>query len=398
MDEHPSPADKDPEQQGTTALDSLPIEVDGVPAWWNGLADEERSRLLAEVPAVIAAIDGLPATVRDQANRTVLDRYINRTGDPGARYLRDEIGGADSHPEDRRLLLLFQPPSAPGRTDTLAVISAGDPDRAGNTAVFVPGTGNNLVSRRYLQHSLDFVRRLRDRADAYSDPGSTASIYWLGYKTPDHVAPNAMDSSYAREGHPALTRFLKGLRAAHGGDKPSWTTVIGYSYGSVVAGHAAAADHLAADVLLVTGSPGLGRHITSVHDLNIDPSRVLVAASKADPVVHTPSPVHGKDPADRSFGARLVEVGLIGHLGYRNDRGVAFLNIVYTVCGHLDRVTSPPPMFGNGPAPRLGDQWPRAFAPTKPNLRRSAVGRGTRDPGLLRALWQVARKRPGGRR
>ncbi|MFC7326322.1 alpha/beta hydrolase [Marinactinospora rubrisoli] len=320
-------------------------------SWWFGLDERTRADFLAHRAGEIGGLDGLPSVVRDRANRAVLDDYIDRTGDTDAIRLRTEID------LDGALLLYYRPPSTVGGTDTRVAISFGDPDHAVNTTVFVPGTASNTRDVKYLRLALDFLRRLRIRADAQTEPGNTATVYWLGYKSPDRLVPDAMSASYARDGHPALTRFLKGLRAANRVPDRGDTTLIGYSYGSVVVGHAAAAADLtdAVDTILVAGSPGLGRHVRSVADLRFDPARVLAAASPVDPVVHTPALVHGPNPAHPSFRARRVATGGVGHLGYGTEGSLAFLNTVYITLGLLDRVTAPPAWTAGGPAARLGD-------------------------------------------
>ncbi|WP_158562864.1 alpha/beta hydrolase [Marinitenerispora sediminis] len=355
---------------------------DQVRTWWAGLGDEERRHYVEDMPAAIGGLDGVPSLARHYANTRLLDAYIERTGDLDAVRLREEFRASGG------LLLLFVPPSTVGGTDTRVAISYNDPDHAVATSVLVPGTATNTRSPKYLNHALDFVRRLRDRADSYTDLGDNAAVFWLGYKSPDLLVPDAMSARYARDGHAALTSFLGGLRAANvRGEQRGPTTLIGYSYGSTVVGHAAAAADLTkvVDTVLIAGSPGLGRHIRSVEDLGFTPDRFLVAASPIDPVVRTPSFVHGTNPAHPSFRATLVETGTIGHLGYGTEGTPAFLNAVYIVTGDLDRVTKVPAARAAGTqVARLGD-W---FG--------SRVGRRS-DPEQATAADAGARPRPPGR-
>ena len=55
---------------------SEPPPKDGDPAhnkdWWKGLSEQERNDYVAMYPASVGALDGIPASVRDGANRVVL--------------------------------------------------------------------------------------------------------------------------------------------------------------------------------------------------------------------------------------------------------------------------------------------------------------------------------------
>ena len=62
-----------------------PIQDTGVPsvgsaadaaAWWAGLSPPQQQALRSGSPAVVGAMDGLPAWARDRANRTLLDRAL----------------------------------------------------------------------------------------------------------------------------------------------------------------------------------------------------------------------------------------------------------------------------------------------------------------------------------
>ncbi|WP_067962447.1 alpha/beta hydrolase [Nocardiopsis trehalosi] len=347
-------------------------------AWWNALGDGDRDRLLAERPADVGGLDGLPSAVRDRANRAVLAAHIARTGDPGARALLTEIGGPDTDPRDRALLLLFRPPSAPDATDGQLAVAFGDPDRAANVNVLVPGTGNNTRDQRYLVPGMDISRRMRRRADTVTGaPGSTATVYWLGYKTPDRIVPDALGEELARRGHPALTRFLHGLRAARADGPPAWQTVYARSYGAVLLGHAlSATPGFPADAVLVSGAPGMGRHVQSVRDLHIDPDRFFAAGSPIDPIVYTPAAVHGANPAAPSFGGRRVDSGRIGHHAYAREDAASYISAVYLVCNLLDRVAAPAER-GIGRPARLGEWWGAAAGrPVRADRDAAADGRG----------------------
>ena len=75
---------------------------------------------------------------------------------------------------------------------------------------------------------------------------------------------------------------------------------MGYSYGSVVTGHAAKEDKIADDVVLV-GSPGAGvSHSSELH------GRIWAATNAHDPIAIATGPhggIHGPDPTTDAFGA-----------------------------------------------------------------------------------------------
>jgi pimeloyl-ACP methyl ester carboxylesterase len=129
-------------------------------------------------------------------------------------------------------------------------------------------------------------------------PGlAVAAVAWLGYRTPT-VATMALPGA-ARRGGAALDRALDGLaaaRAAPGTGRAPRTTVVAHSYGTVVAGQAARAPgRLAADALVLLGSPGV--RAQKAEDLEAE--EVYGAASWSDPISWVQW--FGNAPADGSF-------------------------------------------------------------------------------------------------
>ncbi|WP_165495359.1 alpha/beta hydrolase [Actinomadura roseirufa] len=320
-------------------------------AWWRSLTPERRQAYIAAHPDRIGALDGLPADVRDQANRLVL--HENRgavqqrlAAMPPApeRFLGTPAGLAtnplyqiwkDEH--DKLTAQLKGMDAIQSRLDSAgreglpdayilgfdlngnghAVVANGNPDTARHTAVYVPGTfskltdvGGELVRGDRLWQSATQLRN-----------GSVSTISWLGYDAPQSLVTEAPFRSYADEGAPALTRFTDGLRTAHTG-APTHMTMVGHSYGSTVIGSAALHDHLAADDMIFAGSPGVeARH---ARDLNIGAEHVYSQVAPADPVPvggeatrlpgHIPSggPFSLGEPSipgDPEFGGRRLPYG-----------------------------------------------------------------------------------------
>lgn len=271
--------------------------------WWNALSDDERRWLFDHEPARIGALDGLPADVRDRANRIALDRAAS--GDHRLDALRARL--ARTGP-DRAYLLGFDPGG-----DGRAIVSVGNPDLATNIVTLVPGMGSDL---RTFGGPLTDADHLAGRAG----PG-TAVVAWLGYDAPDNLVA-ATSNGYARDAGAALARFQEGLRASHEGG-PAHLTVVGHSYGSTVVGYTSHERGLQADDIVFVGSPGVGvNHATGLgvpaghvwsstarwdailatglaHDLQEPPLRRLFDFDHADDLWF------GANPSRHEFGAHV---------------------------------------------------------------------------------------------
>jgi pimeloyl-ACP methyl ester carboxylesterase len=140
--------------------------------------------------------------------------------------------------------------------------------------------------------------RLRDRAGGESAE-SVATLAWTGY-----AAPGLLQVPFpirARVGGRSLTADLVALTAARhvAGSDPPQVTVVGHSYGSTLVGAAATAGPLAADDLVLLGSPGV--LADGVEDLHHRPERVYVGEARFDPIADLGA--FGADPGDAEFGA-----------------------------------------------------------------------------------------------
>jgi len=190
------------------------------------------------------------------------------------------------------------------------VVAVGDVGSAANVVVLVPGSDIDL-------HTFDDHPARRPMAWARSLAATagrdTAVVLWIGYETPQGLGYDAAAGRLARAGAPALVAEVAALRA--GGARH--VTVVGHSYGAVVAGLAAPA--LDADDLVFLASPGV--RADSVADLH---TRARVWAARADqdwirfvPHVRLGDLGHGGDPAAPGFGARPLPVeGVVAHEGY----------------------------------------------------------------------------------
>ena len=294
-----------------------PIQAPSVPStrvpaemaeWWAGLSEAQRGAVISLSPAVIGALDGVPAWARDRANRLLLGRALRdpRTppaaaitaGEVARRIAREEAAG-----QDVQLHLL-------DLAGNRVVLALGDLDTADKVAVLVPGVGNTP------EHDLGgLLGNVTDVAAAvrHASPSATlATVVWLGYRTPETIVTGSMRFA-AEAGGPALARSLAGLAAARTATATgsSRTTVVAHSYGTVVVDEAADEPGLlAADAVVLLGSPGMEGYACS-----LEAPEVFDAASPSDPVTWFPW------DGDRWTGGSYGAIGLplspgMGHSDY----------------------------------------------------------------------------------
>ncbi|MEU0676059.1 alpha/beta hydrolase [Streptomyces sp. NPDC006172] len=349
--------------------------------WWKHLTDEQQADYIAVHPDSIGWMDGLPASVRDEANRTVLaeargaaqvelDAWMAKeppqfkivhqlnpnTGeevdvpmrlperewkewDAKRQEMQGRIDGMDSiqsrydnysGDEATRPYLLGFDDKKLGHV----VMSIGNPDTADNVATYVPGTGSKLSN---IDGNISRSELIQDQS-AIADPAhSTASIMWLGYDAPQGLVTDATDQKWADDAREPLSGFLAGIDTVHEGRVNS--TVLGHSYGTLVTGETMR-DHpdLPVDNAILVGSPGVG--VNHAKDLNIPPDHVWAATAKNDLVNLAPPPagrlaplnpmaygrlfddhsiMYGNDPTSDEFGGQTFTVA-DGHLpGWNGD-------------------------------------------------------------------------------
>ncbi|MFJ8249409.1 alpha/beta hydrolase [Streptomyces sp. NPDC094466] len=305
--------------------------------WWDGLAEEQRQEYLKIAPDLIGGLDGIPAVVRDEANRNYLpvliDELARQSGDDARtkldalRMIQDKLGES-SHP---RMFLLGVGDEGNGR----AIVSYGNPDASRHVAAYVPGLGTKLDG----DFVEDTMKRAHDTAiGARKVDRSTASIIWLGYDAPQNV--DVMTKGDAQRGAPAYNEFMAGLSATNANEDPHMTA-IGHSYGSLTVGTAAkeSGGIPGVDDVILLGSPGVDAQRAT--ELGVGKDHVFVGAADNDPVTHLPTKgesvlaagpalvfggqegarrandlfdvgnddlYFGKDPASGAFGAQRFEV------------------------------------------------------------------------------------------
>lgn len=172
------------------------------------------------------------------------------------------------------------------------VAAVGDLERADSVVTIVAGTGSSDPERLPVH-----LNRARTIAQATGG----ASVLWLGYRAPAGLG-QALAHEPARAAGADLQAFQRELARRHPDQR---RVVLGYSYGSVVAGRAASrGGGLYADDLVFLGSPGVGvDHAAQLTLLGEDP-QVHAMTHPSDPLSLVGG-VHGTDPTSPEFGARV---------------------------------------------------------------------------------------------
>jgi len=334
------------------AADDLRELLDGgatpeeIAAYFGGLDPGIAEALAEEYPELVGNTDGAPIALRYDANRQAMEEEIER--------LEQEI-------EDRENDLPGGPslPSAPWevelreareRLDTLRDLFAGDGqfllfdpsgdgriaqvygdlETADNVAISVPGAGRELTG-----FSGGDARRLYGQANEL-DPGSVATIQWLGYDTPEGIT--SAFGGAADPGAQDLPGFIDGITAARGGEPPH-LTVVAHSYGSLVAGKSLEEHGLQVDDVVFIGSPGVGaRHADELTDGS---TTIWAARAEGDGVGLIGR--YGYPPTSPSFGSTVfLTTGSSGHSEYFDEGSESLYNLGLIVTGNTDEVTTRP--------------------------------------------------------
>ncbi|MGC9666492.1 alpha/beta hydrolase [Planosporangium sp. 12N6] len=276
---------------------SLPDPLRATPAevarFFSGLSGADRTALADRYPAIVGNLDGAPLE------------------------LRFAVNARRSSWSPERQLIEYDPR---GSGHVAEVI--GDLATADRIAVIVPGLSNRLANfdrgcaGRQRRAPSWQARQLHDQMRALDGTARIAVIAWLGYDPPEGIGREAAREERARAGATALTRFVAGL----GAYRPAATvTVVGHSYGSVVAGLAAPALDPRVPDIVALGSPGMG--VERAAELRTT-ARVWAGSTLSDwtrdvPGVRIFGAGHGTLPFDAAFGARPLPVGnVVEHDGY----------------------------------------------------------------------------------
>jgi hypothetical protein len=298
---------------------------DEVAAWWSGLSEAAQRAVIASSPAVLGALDGVPAWARDRANRRVLDRALTDPRVPAAAALTADVVARRIAAEeaDGQVVQLQLLDLAGDRV----VLALGDLDTADAVAVMVPGINNSPAND--LSALAGDARDVGAAARAAAPGLSVATVVWLGYRPPGFVG--AVRPTAAWRGGPALASALAGLASARvaTGDPDPRTTVLAHSYGTRVVDVAADSPGiLCADAVVLLGSPGMQEDARS-----LEAPEVFDAASPNDPI--STSGFFGSPTYRPSYGSTGLRVTpFMGHSDYYDPDYPTLAAIGEVVAGH----------------------------------------------------------------
>jgi len=316
-------------------------------SWWQGLSKEEQRRLIESSPDRIGAMDGLPGSVRDEANRIILQRELDAVrsqpcpADPRkAEIYLDKLRALTQLEK----ILKTQPGAAILYLNTTehpvkVAVGLGDVDNADHVGIFTQGVSSRAgKDEGGIADKVTEVASLRKEtrsqlALAGRRNESVAMVVWMGYDSPPGIA-DGTQRIYAEIGAPKLASFAEGIRANNAG---THLTGLGHSYGSTVTGMAVQQTD-AFDSFVAFGSPGVGTN--NVGDLKIDAERFYVLETWNDVLV-ADSGIHGGDPS-RMDGAIELKTGRHGdldgsggHSEYLKEKSTSQRNLAL-IAGGLD--------------------------------------------------------------
>ncbi|MEY7974886.1 alpha/beta hydrolase [Streptomyces pilosus] len=385
---------------GGEYLNSLPRPPqDGSPGdnaqWWNSLSPEEQAAWIAVDPKTVGGLNGLPAAVRDEANRIVFnetrarlelelnampkppanewtwitagpypskvhtdewmdwhrehgDRYteLNQTLS-GMEYIQNRFDRTGTGDLPEAYLLGFD---ANGLGDGKIILANGNPDEADHVAVYVPGTYSGLeeIGAGEDHGDLGRTERLWDESHKLMPTSAVSTITWLDYNAPDSIIPQATDGKYAAEGGPRLYDFLQGNREAQlsTSDSTAHTTVIGHSYGSTVVGVSAQSgswrDPAVVNDYIFAGSPGV--QADHAADLGAGADHVWAMGGPwDDQVVRQGGRLMGLGdsltiPTDERFGGNVMRSDSDGHGGFWDENSTSLRNQAAVLTGNYQWV------------------------------------------------------------
>lgn len=330
--------------------------------YWSTLSPEQRRDVVEAHPEWVGNLDGLPMSVRDTANRSLLeaDRRAleeriarisddpDRRGGAGSRTrvevtaARDRLAELDALARavadpDRRLLVYRN------ADELRAAVAVGDVDTADHVAVFTPGLGST-VGDDMERYANDVAALGRDAAGQLAGVGrgdeTVATVTWLDYLPPEGDLTNAVGlaadlpaGTSAIVGGAALSEFYRGVSVS----RPDGVhlSALGHSYGSTTTGLALQRRGGLVDDAVFFGSPGLATR--DVRDLGVPPGHVFVAEAAGDRVAD--AGVYGTDP-NRMTGVTNLSTaaagdlsGSTGHSSYLTPGSTSMHNIAAVVAG-----------------------------------------------------------------
>lgn len=317
--------------------------------WWGELpATDSRSQsdvLWKSLPEIFGNLEGIPYSIRHEANTLVLKRKLEALKTKLAAITteqHDAMQNARSRAEFRQAastslsheewaqlttqLQAYKEIQASLEVDygqanrqlislsadepPLAAISIGNLDTASNITYTVAGMTSSTTS---MTDWTDATAGVHQVVSEGSDEAAT--VAWLGYEAPP--APPAswgvFGNEMAQNGGDNLVSALRGIDAVRGNDAPQ-INVVAHSYGTTATAFALSKSDVRVDNAIFVGSAGIPDHIEHVSDLNAahvfaghaQDVYPLIEAGKGDQwawIGRDFSLEHTVDPMREEFGA-----------------------------------------------------------------------------------------------
>ena len=310
--------------ESIASLLASPPPARDVTLWWQALNPESRYALSGASPQLVGNLDGVPYSLRDIANRTLLASTMARLEETIATesgrtvienskqqlHMLQSISVALEGEGGSHRTLLSLDVTGQGR----AAIVVGDLSTADYVSYLVPGMFFTIENQ--MGDWVDAASRLHDEelswlallgpgagtAARHADAPTVATVAWIGYHTPNLTNVGGLENAY--EGRDALASAIEGLQALRAADQP-YISVIAHSYGSTAALMALTEDDFQIDALAMVGSPG--SPAKSASELHVRDGNVYVGEAAWDPIPN--SSYFGSDPGAASYGAKPMGVG-----------------------------------------------------------------------------------------
>jgi pimeloyl-ACP methyl ester carboxylesterase len=381
--------------------------------WWDSLSQQQRDQLIAQHPPELGNLKGIDTVTRDKVNQQVMNDDIARVQSVAAQH-HVSVDQVTQHPDQYGLtpsaitrynnavktgdglktngtnpdgsknpvfLQTYDPEAFDGRGRE--AIAIGNPDKADNTTVLVPGTGSS-VRDGYLSHADG--RNLYNEARRADPTKSDSVLVWMGYHAPDSPTDLQIgQTTLARDGGGLLAGDVNALAVTHQGPN-SHVTVVGHSYGSTTVADAAAGSGMHANDVVLVGCPGTDLAHSAADFHLSDGGHVYVGAASTDPITHfggiqghmpgTGVTIGlGNDPAVEGFGSTRFKAEAPGltfplkdHSSYFTPGNESLFSMADIASGHGDALA-----HDNMTAQHRGTYWlPDEFDPEA--LRRPTGG------------------------
>jgi hypothetical protein len=395
---------------------------DGSPSqnagWWNSLSPAGQAILLRDHPDWLGNLDGLPGSVRSQANiarlpaeradlqhqLTDAQAYVDQVKSmpwPPPGLLSDALAKQDLVEAKLKSLDTIDATLSQGNRQLLtldtsgervkAAVAVGNVDTAEHVAVFTPGFTSTVDGslKGYDNDMQNLYQHSQNISNRFGDGGSVAAVTWIGYEAPqtsDVLNPDLSVGSdnLAKIGAHKLDGFLNGLGASHDiHNQPLHLTALGHSYGSLTTGIALQQSTPVHDAV-VFGSPGLD--IQAPSDLKVPQGHMFSEWSDQDPVPRLDIAHNfGTSPYQGISGGSVASIEQLStgdatgaggqplhatheHGQYLDNNSTSQYNMANVVAGRPDltlrhvqpwEVPSPPPTPGQPvPAPPGRDPQP----------------------------------------